>query len=550
MSAPGLRAVPPRAPYLSGLAGTGFLQRFLLRRDAVRLTVWVAGLLAFCVYYVTAVAALYPTAADRQNRAASISNAGGVFLSGPGYGLGDYTPGAMFANEMAIWVMVFLALMNIFQITRNTRAEEETGRAELVQALPVGRHASGLAALLEVVLADVVFGVLGSVLLVTVGGLAAGDTVALMAGIVTTALVFAGVATVTAQLTVYGRGASGMAVGVVVAAVAVRGIGDIQEDRGSWLSWLSPIGWTQQLRSYVDLRLWPLGLGVLALVAAVAVGASLAARRDLGGSLVPDRPGPAAAAPSLAGPFSLVLRQQRAALGWWLIGCMVLFGLSGAFLGDDGAETADSIATQNSLTAEIFGDDPLGMFLRIFLLHCALAVAGFAIAALLRMRSEEDDGRLGLELSRPVSRTRWLLSHVAVVTLEVLVLLVVGGALALWTGSLSSDGVFGLGVLLATAGAFVPAVLVLVTVAAACFAWLPRATPLVWALFVFVIAESFFGDLLDVPGAIRALSPFYWVGYYPTEPVEPAHMVGLGAVAAAFLALAVVGFRRRDLTTG
>jgi ABC-2 type transport system permease protein len=45
---------PGVSSYPSGLVGTGFLLRFMLRRDMVRLMVPTAALLVFCVYYVTA----------------------------------------------------------------------------------------------------------------------------------------------------------------------------------------------------------------------------------------------------------------------------------------------------------------------------------------------------------------------------------------------------------------------------------------------------------------------------------------------------------------
>jgi ABC-2 type transport system permease protein len=532
----------------SGLTGTGFLLRFMLRRDMVRLMIPTLALLVFCVYYVTATAALYPTAADRLNRAASISNAGGVLLSGPSYGLTDYTTGAMFANEMALWIMVFLAMTNIFQITRNTRAEEETGRAELVRSLPVGRHAATVAALLVVVIVDVVFGVLGGALISTVGGLAAPDTFALMTGVVLTGLVFAAVATVTCQLTVYGRGASGMAFAVVGAAALIRGLGDIQQPHGSWLSWLSPIAWTQQMRPYVDLRLWPLGLSVLAIIVALAVAAVLAGRRDLGEGMVHERRGRTGATPSLASPFALAFRQLRTALLCWLVGCVVMFGLSGAFLGKDVGQIANALAAQNSLTAKIFAGDPLGAFLRIFILHCALAMAGFSVAAVLRVKAEEEEGRLGLELSRPVSRNSLLISRLTVVTLGMLALMLIGGGVALWAGSLLSQGQIGLGEMVGCAATFAPAIAVLITFAAACYAWFPRATPLAWILFAIVVVQSFFGQLLGLPDALSALSPFWWVGNYPVTPVAPSHMIGLCAAAAVLLALAVAGFRRRDLS--
>lgn len=534
----------------SALAGTGYLLAFALRRDRVRLMVWVVSLAVFCVYYVVAIGALYPTAAARQDRAAIMSDPGGVLLSGPGYGLDAYSVGAMFANEMSLWLVVLLATMNILQITRTTRAEEETGRMELTRALPVGRHAPSTAAFLVVVIADAAFALIGSALLVGVGGLAPPDTVAMMAGVLVAALVLAAVATVTSQLTVHARGASGLAFAALGAAVAVRGAGDVLQQQGSLLSWLSPIAWAQQVRAYVDVRIWPLGVAVLAIAVALALGALLAGRRDLGGGLLHARPGRADAAATLTGPFALALRQQRTTLLWWLIGSVAFFAPSGLVLGRGTVDALESIAEQNPLGAAILGDDAPTAFLAIMMLHNALAVAVFAIGSVLRTGPEEDDGRLGASLSRSVSRTEVLLSHVAVAALGSLVLLVVGGALALWAGARASGAGVDLGILLAAAGAYAVGIAVIVTFTAAVFAWVPEGTSAAWALFAIVVVESFFGVLLGLPDTISAVSPFWWVGDPPTTPVVPAHLIGLGSVAAALLALAVVGLRRRDLRAG
>lgn len=546
-TAPGVPSAPSE---MGATTGLGYLLRFMLRRDAVRLVVWSSSILAFCVYYVVAIDAVYPTAEDRQNRAVSMSNPGGILLGGPGYGLDNYTVGAMFVNEMSLWLMVFLTTMNILQIIRNTCVEEESGRAELVRALPVGRYTASVAAFLVVGIADAVVALVGSVLLISVGHLAIPDTVTMMAGLMLTALVFGGVATLTCQLTVHSGGASGMAFAALGAAALIRGIGDIQQPHGSSLSWLSPIAWTQQTRAYVDLRLWPLGVSVVAIVVVLALGALLATRRELGGALLPERPGPAEATANLANPFALALRQQRTALLCWLGGCAVTFGLAGMFLGGDGTDALESIAEQNSLTKLIFGDDPLGAFLAIMMLHNALVVMVFAIAGVLRVKPEEDEGRLALSLSHSASRTRVLLSHIAVVALGAFLLLFVGGELSLWTGAHLSGADVGLDTLLTSGGAFALGIAVTITFTAALFAWIPRATPLAWVLFGVVVVESFFGAFLNLPDPIKGLSPFWWVGDYPSTPIQPTHLAGLAVVAVALLALAVLGFRRRDLTAG
>jgi ABC-2 type transport system permease protein len=130
---------PARA---SALAGTGTLIRFILRRDRVRIPVWVLAIAFSVLGSVASFADTYPTAADRQARADVMDNAVAKLFTGPGHGLDNYTYGAMTANEMLPITAVAVALMSIFLVVRHTRAEEETGRADLVRATVVGRHAT------------------------------------------------------------------------------------------------------------------------------------------------------------------------------------------------------------------------------------------------------------------------------------------------------------------------------------------------------------------------------------------------------------------------
>ena len=51
------------------------------------------------------------------------------------------------ANEGITWVVLALAI-TILHVVRHTRAEEESGRSELLRAAIVGRHGSAMAALI------------------------------------------------------------------------------------------------------------------------------------------------------------------------------------------------------------------------------------------------------------------------------------------------------------------------------------------------------------------------------------------------------------------
>ncbi|MGH3353415.1 MAG: ABC transporter permease, partial [Nocardioides sp.] len=380
----------PRRTPLTSFAGTWHLTRFMLRRDRVRLTVWTVSLLALYAYFVTALNAAFPTAEDRQGRADQMTLPASVFMGGPGYGLDDYTIGAMFANEMTLWMFGLLGVMNMFEVVRNTRDEEESGRAELVRSGVVGRHAAVAASLLTVIIANVIFAVLGSVLLISAGNLPVEDTFALSTAIAVSGLVFAAVALVTSQLTTHGRGATGLGLAVLGISVLVRGIGDLQADpgeHGTWLSWLSPIAWTQQMRAYVDLRWWPLALSLTAVLVLLAVGAFLASKRDFDGALLSGGSGRAEASSMLSSPLAMSWRQQRTALFWWFLGTFVMFGATGTYLGDGVEEMVSDIPA----AAKMFGDDPLTGFLAIMILYAALAAAGYAIATTLRAKTEETE---------------------------------------------------------------------------------------------------------------------------------------------------------------
>src|SRR5699024_6161345 len=99
---------------------------------------------------------------------------------------------------------------------------------------------------------------------------------------------------------------------------------------GTALSWSSPIGWVQQMRAFVDLRWWPLllGLGLAACLAAISF--ALVRRRDVGAGLVPARRGRPDARSGLLSPAGLTWRMERTAVAAWALGLVVFAVLTGS----------------------------------------------------------------------------------------------------------------------------------------------------------------------------------------------------------------------------
>lgn len=556
MSATATRTPAAPAPVVpagaGALAGTGTLVRFMLRRDRVRIPVWIGAIAGFTVLSAASLPGVYLEDADRQVRAELMANPGTAAVTGPGYGLDDYTFGAMIANELLSWSAIFVALMSLLLMVRHTRAEEETGRAELVRAAVVGRHAHTTAALVVVGGASLVLGALTGLGLGSLGleSVSWGSSLLFGAGLAGIGVVFAAVAAVTAQVSQHARGAGGLAGAALAVAYLLRAAGDmsaVDQPGAGTLSWLSPIGWAQQTRVYVDDRWWPLLLPVLLAAALVTLAYGLSSRRDVGAGLVEPRPGKPVAPRSLASPLGLAWRLHRSGLLWWGV-ALFLFSLG---YGSLVAEVEDFVSEMSAVQDWISGagDSLIEGFLAVVVQLWATAVAVFGVLAMLRLRSEESAGRVEPLLATAVSRTRWVASHLLVSLGGSAVLLALSGlGLGLTAGAAMDDA--GLTVrLVGAAVAHLPAVALTVGLGVALFGLAPRATVLVWLVIAYSAVIVNFLTLLGLPDWTGNLSPFGHVPMLPAEPVRWTPLVLLSLVAAALIALGLAGFRRRDLET-
>ena len=402
------------------MTGLRLLLRLALRRDRVMIPAWVLGLGGAVLATSSSYSELYADEASRREVVATLgSTPATLALYGRIYA---DSVGGLVAWRLGGIALALAGLMSILIVVRHTRAEEETGRAELVGAGVVGRHAPLAAALLAATLASVALGVV-VVLGVVAAGLAFTGALALGAGFAAVGLVFGAVAAVTAQVVESARAASGLAIGVLGAAFALRAIGDAGPHA---LAWFSPLGWAQAMRAFADERWWLLAalLGLAAIAVAGAV--RLSARRDLGAGILPPRPG--AARGRLSTPLALAWRLQRGALAGWAFGFAVLGAAFGSIAQDIGDVIGDSTDVRDALARLGGAESLVDAYLAATFGIMALIAAAFAVGSVLRLRGEETDGRAEPLLATATSRTRWALSHTAVAFGGTFVLMLLAGA--------------------------------------------------------------------------------------------------------------------------
>ena len=407
----------------SPFTGTRHLVRLILRRDRLRLPLWVFGLGGMIAASALAVPPIYDTPEKIAGYASAVGTSPVSYLMSGRQAAID-TIGGIVANEISQVAQLGICLMVVFLVIRHTRAEEESGRAELVRSTVVGRHAATLAGLLYGVSAALLIGVVTTASMLA-AGLDGLGSVVYGVGLTLLGLCYAAVSLVAAQLSTSARGALGLAGAAVAIGYLVRGVGAMQNNA---LVWASPFGWAQRMDAFGAEQWWP-ALPLVALTAALlGLAAWLTAHRDFGSGVLQTRPGRPHAARFLGTPVGLTMRLQRGLLIGWAVGLTALGLLYGAVI-----PTIPDLVASNPDIAQFIGASPdaeqalIDAFLRYIFLFMAVISTGFAVTSVLRLRSEEESGRAEAVLATRVPRSSWFAATVVVVALGSLALSVAMG---------------------------------------------------------------------------------------------------------------------------
>ncbi len=522
------------------MTGLGVFLRTSARRDRWMVLWFVVGITVLYWSQAPSVDGIYTTRKAFEEAAASMgSNPAFVAMAGPPRALD--TTGGQVAWQASAFGAVVAGLMSMLLVGRHTRAEEESGRDELLRAGAVSRGTPMTSALVTMAVADVLVGagVTGSLIAY---GLAVPGALCLGVGLAATGLAFGAVALTACQLTSSTRAAYGITGTVIGVAYALRAVGDVSAGA---LSWLSPIGWYQAMHAYSGERWWPLlllaGFTGVALVAAYsAFGA-----RDYGAGLWASRPGPASAGRGLRGVVGLTWRLQRGSVVGWSVG-LLLTGLAYGSIGDD----VKSLIGDSGAASDLFvgaSDDLVDGFYATAGVMMALIASGFTVSSALRPRAEEEEGRLEALVTTAMPRRRWWLAH-ALLTVAGSVLAVASAGVGMGIGfGLSTGDWDRFGDLFGATLVMVPGVLVLGAITMLLVGGVPRWAVLGWLTLGFCVVVLLFGAVLRLPDWLIDTSPFSHLGRYPVEAVPWGRVVGVLLVSVVLGVVALRAFLKRDL---
>lgn len=351
--------------------------------------------------------------------------------------------------------------------------------------------------------------------------------------------------------------ATALGVGALVVLLLVNGVADTI-DSASWIGVVSPFHWVEQTTSAAPGGTFELGATVGLAVAAVALISAATwvfVRRDVGGGLFTWRR--QAAAPVRVASRNILLRQlfteglweQRVGLSVWVLSTL----LTGSLFVSVTRSVADALFADPAL-AQVFrraspGPVYAGLLGFIWFGTALLLLAGYAVVQVSRWSTQDQDGRVEMLLSAPVSRSRIVIERAlefAVASLLIVLGGYVGVAARLPSSGLNIDA----GSILTASALLWPFALAFGGLGVAVASRWPRiAVPF---LAAFAVVEYFLGDLAPLfkfPDWVANLSVFHLYGnplvggasWTPVLTMTLVFLLGFGA--------AVLLMRQRDVSS-
>lgn len=539
------------------MTGTGSFIRLILRRDRVKLPVWIVSVVASLVAIAPLLRNVYGDMSElTMLHQVFGTNPAGLMLTGP---MDAPTLGALMTVETLLWWAMAMVLMNVLFVVRHTRHNEEIGAQELLLSGRAHRAAGLNAVLLIAVVMNLIVAVgigAGLDMIEQSWGSEHAWLYGLAMGLF--GMVWAAATAVVVQLVESSRAAIGTMVACMGGAFLLRGTGDFlgtMNPRGvlepAWYSWLSPFGWLQATRPLTFPEWWPLWISAGFVIVATVGAFLLLARRDVGAGLLPARKGRIRAGATLRTSLGLTWHLQRNVFLGWLVGVVAMVAMVGVLV-PEMSGIYDSNDNLKQMIQAMGGDGAIvPSFLAAMLNMTSLLVMAYAVHALGRLRGEESSGRLEPLLATRLGRTKWLGENLLIVVAgSAFMMAVTGLLLAVFVNSnpeyaVTVSDYVGAGI------SYLPAVLVFVGAYVLLFGLIPRvAGLLVWLYFGLVAFMTWLGPMLKLDERIMDLSIVNHLGTPPVTDVAWTPLLIMLAAAAGGLVVGWLAWRRRDMQTG
>ena len=525
------------------------LSKFILKRDLMQLLIWLFGLVVLSVAVAAAFNEMFASPEELMGMVMTLENPAMIAMLGPLYA---NTIAAIYTQNMLVFVAMAVGILNIFMVTRHTRADEEEGRLEVLRSLPIGRTTILKAVFLNVIIVNVLIALLVGLGIGAVGmeagAVGSGITDfngAMLYGALlgVTGLIFAAITALFVQLSANNRTVLSYVFIFLGVVYMLRAMGDMNVEI---LSLISPLGLIFRAEPFVSNHWWPVGVIIGATFIIGLLALRLNSLRDLGAGFIAEKPGRAHGNFLLKNPFGLAVKLTKGLVIGWGVTMFILGASYGSIFGD-----IEDFISSNDIFAQIFygvATSELAVaFMSFIIVMMASVVVVPVLSVVLKIKAEEKKNRMEHVLSRHASRGVVLFSYMKIAAVSGVIIMFLLG-LGLYVASAAVMEVpIDFMLMMRAVMIYLPAVWTFLGVAILLIGWLPKFTSLAWAYLGYSFIVVYFGQLLDVPEWLVYTTPLGFIPTYPMESIAVLPLLVLTGISVILTGIGFIGYRKRDI---
>lgn len=525
--------------------GTSQLIKLLFKQHRLKIFLWVIGIVGISIVVALAYPEIYTSKEDIMGFAITMDNPAMIAMLGSGYETESFNLGAIFANEMLMFTSIALATMNILLMSNSTRDDEQAGRLEIIQSLPVGKVSYLTAGVILLFLVNLSINLLLTIGLATLGeSVFTWESSLLYSSILTlTGLFFAGITAVIAQLSETAHGTKQLAFGTLIFSYVIRMIGDVQSET---LSLFSPLGWTTRTEVFVEnywLPVFVLSIGVIILT---SLAFYLRTKRDMFAGILPSRSGKSHASTFLKTTPGFIWHLQKTKIISWFILLFALCAAFGAILGELEAYFSDINILQQFLAGSA-GDGMIEQFITYLFAIMSIFSVFPVLSIMISLKSEEDANRTEHFYTRAVSRSKIFLTYcIFSVLTSLLMQFAIAGGIYMTSKNVLEETI-SLQSYVEMSFVYLPAIFVFIGLITLLIGIVPKLTHTIWLYVTYVFVVLYIGNLLEFPKWANNLSAFHHISEYPHEAIEWNTMLVLTSIGFILTIIGLVGYTNRDI---
>ncbi|AKP67978.1 ABC transporter permease [Companilactobacillus ginsenosidimutans] len=529
-------------------ARTGFLTRLSLRKDWLKLVIWLVAMGGLFAAVAAKFTSLYGTKASIASIVSTLKSPAMTSLFGK-MPAGPYTTADIFAAEMTVFMAIMAAIMNYSIVIKNTRGDEDSGILEMIRSHAVGKISNLTATLIEVVILNLGIGLFYSLGLIAANldGTDINGDFLLGIGLGFSGLMFASIAAFVAQLVDNSRSASILAYLIFGIMYIARMMTDVSNPK---ITWWVPFGWVEKFSTYKNNDWTPVWL-MLAFSIIVAILAMIInQKRDMGAGVIATRAGRARASVFLNGPLGLFWRLHRTTIIVWAIGMMILGFTYGSIFNSIG-----DILKTNPTIGTLLGPNAvheaniliIKEFTSVLMIVFGVLSTIPGVQLINYLKTGESKGFLEMIHAKPVGRARLFTDTLTLALFTTYLVLF----MTLW--GLQLGGVYsmthpiGLHIFMRGFYGYISPMLIMLGISAALIGWTPKLANLGYGYLIVALFIQYFGKLIKLPEWWSKLTPFGYVPKVPVHTLDPGTFWWQIAIGVVLIAIGYIGYINRDI---